>query len=376
MGVAPLHFSQDIVVTTLKGNVKELAQLGQIRTGLHQPICEVARVAGGEADALDAGHVMHRSQQVGERPRPPPTGVCCHAREVAAICIDVLSEECDLLVTGFPQGEHLFANVLRLSTLLLTPGVRHHTVGALFITPINCIDPCGDGALTSRDRDVLQHLCRVNRQDLPGICPFQELHNTIRMLRPHDDVHLWHPPQHGLPLLLSHTACHHHLHLDIRVALALGLLAQSTVHLVLSLLTNGTRVIDQHIRLGGVLRTLIARGLQTARHALRVRHVHLAPKGVDMVQQPIQRDIRGGCSLENRAGCATKGIILLWLLGWLHRPLRDRACRAENCSSLHRRSCCRMKPTAKPAASAAFGLDWRSREPPPTTDLWASEHSW
>lgn len=50
-------------------NVEELAQLVQLGARPDQALCEVARVAGGKADALDAWHIMHMAQQVCERPR-------------------------------------------------------------------------------------------------------------------------------------------------------------------------------------------------------------------------------------------------------------------------------------------------------------------
>jgi hypothetical protein len=50
--------------------VEELAQLVQLGARPDQALGEVARVAGGKADALDARHVMHMPQQVRERPGP------------------------------------------------------------------------------------------------------------------------------------------------------------------------------------------------------------------------------------------------------------------------------------------------------------------
>ena len=37
-----LHFSKDVIVSRLEGYVEELAELGQARTGLDQPVCEVS----------------------------------------------------------------------------------------------------------------------------------------------------------------------------------------------------------------------------------------------------------------------------------------------------------------------------------------------
>ncbi len=60
------------------------------------PTCEVAGVAGRKADALNAGHVVHVAQQVGKSPHAPPAAIACHAWQVAAIGINILTQQGDL----------------------------------------------------------------------------------------------------------------------------------------------------------------------------------------------------------------------------------------------------------------------------------------
>ena len=45
----------------------------------------------------------------------------------------------------------------------------------------------------------------------------------VGVLRPHDQVHLWHPPQQGCALLLRHAPSHHDFEVAHVHALALGL---------------------------------------------------------------------------------------------------------------------------------------------------------
>jgi len=80
--------------------VEELAQLGQLGARLDEPLREVPRVRGREADALDPGDVVDVSQQVGEGPLAAAAAVGGGAREVAAVRVDVLAEERDFLVAG------------------------------------------------------------------------------------------------------------------------------------------------------------------------------------------------------------------------------------------------------------------------------------
>jgi len=48
-------------------------------------------VAGGEADALNARHIVYVMQEVGEGPSSPPTAVIRHAWQIAAIGINILA---------------------------------------------------------------------------------------------------------------------------------------------------------------------------------------------------------------------------------------------------------------------------------------------
>mmetsp|Transcript_37621 Transcript_37621/g.95012 ORF Transcript_37621/g.95012 Transcript_37621/m.95012 type:complete len:365 (-) Transcript_37621:599-1693(-) len=166
--VAALHLAQDVVVAALEGDVEELAQLGQLRARAHQAVREVARVRGGEADALDAGHVVHVAQQVGERPRAPPAGVVRHARQVAAVRVDVLPQQRHLLVPRLAQRQHLAPDVLRLAALLLPACERHYAVRALLVAAVDDVDPGGDVRLAARRGDVLQNLGWVGGDDLAG----------------------------------------------------------------------------------------------------------------------------------------------------------------------------------------------------------------
>ena len=68
-GVAALHGHQDAVAAVLHRQVQVVHQLGQLGVGVDQPRRELVRVAGGVADALDAGdvgHVLEQQREVGD----------------------------------------------------------------------------------------------------------------------------------------------------------------------------------------------------------------------------------------------------------------------------------------------------------------------
>ena len=94
------HLPQDLVVAALERHVEELAQLGQLGAGPDQPLGEVARVRRREADALDARDVVDVAEQVGEGPGAAAAAVGGGSGEVAAVGVDVLSEERHFLVAG------------------------------------------------------------------------------------------------------------------------------------------------------------------------------------------------------------------------------------------------------------------------------------
>ena len=72
------------------------AELGQVGTGIDQPLGEVARMAGGKTDPFNALHVVDVMEQIRE-------GVLAatlrrDARQIAAVGINVLAEQGDFLV--------------------------------------------------------------------------------------------------------------------------------------------------------------------------------------------------------------------------------------------------------------------------------------
>lgn len=69
--------------------------------------CGAPRVGGGEADALDARDVMHMVQEVRKSPRAPPRAVGGRSGQVAPVSVNVLPQECHLLVACFSQRQHL-----------------------------------------------------------------------------------------------------------------------------------------------------------------------------------------------------------------------------------------------------------------------------
>mmetsp|Transcript_21797 Transcript_21797/g.54945 ORF Transcript_21797/g.54945 Transcript_21797/m.54945 type:complete len:277 (-) Transcript_21797:74-904(-) len=209
--------------------------------------------------------------------------VLLEAGEVTAVGVDVLPQQRDLLVARLPQDDHLLADGLRRAALLLPARVGHHAVGALLVAAVDDVHPRGEVALAPRHCDVLRDGDLLRGAHLAAqLHLLQQRVDAVGVVRAHDKVDLGHAAQQLLRLLLGHAAGDDNLEAAV-LPLALGLPPQRAVHLRLRLLADGARVVDQHVRVAGVLGAAVAGGLQHARHALRVGHVHLAAKGVDVV---------------------------------------------------------------------------------------------
>ena len=110
-GVTPRHGLEQLVVAALEGHMEVLTHLRQLGAGFDQALGEIARVAGGEANPLDALHVVHVVQQIGEGVLAPALGR--DARQITAVGINVLAQEGDFFVAAGCQPLHLQANRFR-----------------------------------------------------------------------------------------------------------------------------------------------------------------------------------------------------------------------------------------------------------------------
>mmetsp|Transcript_24847 Transcript_24847/g.59998 ORF Transcript_24847/g.59998 Transcript_24847/m.59998 type:complete len:430 (+) Transcript_24847:402-1691(+) len=112
--------------------------------------------------------------------------------------------------------------------------------------------------------------------------PLEQISQTVRILRPHDQIDLRDPPQQRLALLLRDAAGDHDRHVLPR-PLANGVGPQEGVDLRLRVLADGAGVEDHHLggaRLRGLRKPERA---QLPFHPLRIRRVHLAAHRLDGV---------------------------------------------------------------------------------------------
>ena len=295
-GVAAAHGLEHGVVAALEGNVEVLAHLGQLGAGVDQPLGEVAGVAGGEANPLQAFDVMDAVQQVGEGVLAPPLGG--DSRQVAAVGIDVLAQQGDLLESAGGQPLHLQPDGAGQARLLQAPHRGHHAVGAALVAAVDHIHPGADGAVAAGGGDVLEDVVLLRGHHLLALLHLAEQPlQAIGVLGTHHQVELGHAAQQRLPLLLGHAARHHQGEPGIE-PLALGLAAQVAVDLLLGVVANRAGVVEHQIGAVFPLGLPVAHRFENSGHALGIRLVHLAAEGGD----PIAAAPVGGAADQGGGG--------------------------------------------------------------------------
>ena len=116
--------------------MQEADQLRRVFVHRDDVIGELDRVAGGEANAIDAVDGRHQAQQFGER-----TDLA--VMRGAAVSVDVLAEQVDLAHALRRQLGDFEQHVVARAAHFFTAGVRHHAEGAVFVAAFHDRHECG-----------------------------------------------------------------------------------------------------------------------------------------------------------------------------------------------------------------------------------------
>ncbi len=274
--VAALHGRQDAVGAVLHGQVQVVDQLGHARIGVDQALAELLRVAGGEADALDAGELGDGLQQQRE------VGDLRRVAHPAAVGVHVLAQQRDLLQALVGESGHLGEHVVERARHLLAARVRHHAVGAVLGAAFHHRDE-GARALDAGRRQVVELLdlgeadvhLRLGERAPVG----DHLGQAVQRLRAEHEVDVGRALDDGRAFLAGHAAAHadqHALRLQVLDAAEVG------EHLLGGLLAHRTAVVEDEVGLLDVVRLLVAvGGVQHVCHLVGVVLVHLAAERAD-----------------------------------------------------------------------------------------------
>ena len=116
--------------------MQEADQLRRVFVHRDDVIGELDRVAGGEANAIDAVDGRDQAQQFGER-----TDLA--VMRGAAVSVDVLAEQVDLAHALRRQLGDFEQHVVARAAHFFAAGVRHHAEGAVFVAAFHDRHECG-----------------------------------------------------------------------------------------------------------------------------------------------------------------------------------------------------------------------------------------
>ena len=252
-------------------------QLRDLRVRVDQALGEFLRVAGDEAQALDAGDLGHVFQQQGE------------VRDLsvfhgAAVGVHVLPEQHDFLDALRGQAGDFRQHVLEAARDFLAARVRHDAVAAVLAAAFHDRH-VGDRALHLGGRQVVELFdLREADVDLRGArvtAQLDHLGQAVQRLRTEHHVHVRRALDDRFAFLRRDAAAH----ADDQVGLgALEFLqaAQVGKHFFLCFFAHGAGIKQDDV---GIVRRIgayepVGRA-QHVRHLVRVVLVHLATEGLD-----------------------------------------------------------------------------------------------
>ncbi len=305
-GVAALHRRQHAVGTRLHRQMQMRHQLGQLAVALDQPLRHLARMAGGVADALDAGNLVHHLQQEGEI-----DGAAVVRR--ALVGVDVLPQQGDFLDPAICQTDDLGDHVVERAREFLAARVGHDAEGAVFGAAFHDRHE-GRSALDPRRRQVVE-LLDFGKADVdlgaPGGALFRDqLGQAVQGLRAEHHIDEGCARHDGRAFLRRHAAA------DADDEIGVGLLqvahpAEIVEHLFLRLFAHRAGIEQDHV---GIVRR-VGRGqafgqVEHVGHLVRVVLVHLTAEGFDVdffheVAGTVNR-LGAGISLLHKSSTATK----------------------------------------------------------------------
>ena len=276
-GVAALHRREDAVGAVLHRQVQVVHQLRHARVDVDQALRELVGVAGGVADALDArdlGDVLDQHCEVGD---------LAGLAHLAAVGVDVLAQQRDLLDALVGQARHLGQHFLERAAELLAAGVGHDAVGAVLAAALHDRDE-GRRALDPRRRQMVELLdlgeADVDLRAAGALAGLEHLRQAVQRLRAEDHVDIGRALDDGCAFLAGHAAADADQH-----ALLLQVLdaAEIAEDLLLRLLAHRAGVEEDQVGLFRVVgRRVALGGLHDVGHLVRVVFVHLAAEGADV----------------------------------------------------------------------------------------------
>ena len=257
-----------------------LAQLRLGGNGVDQLVTGILGVAGHKADVIIAGH---RAQQV-EQIRKVHLFF-----QTLAVAVDVLSQQCDLLIACLHKTAELGKDITGLAALLAAAHIRHDAVGTEVVAAVHDGQPCAELALTP-DGDILHDDRALGGLHQHTLMLLQLLGNELR--QGIDSVHAKHKVNVRIALaqLFYHVLLvgHASAQADDEIMLFFLESLQGTYiaeHTLLGMLTHGAGVEEDQVCILGLIAQAIADVHQHTLDPLAVVHVLLTAIAVHKGQR-------------------------------------------------------------------------------------------
>ncbi len=186
-GVTPVHGVENAVRSRLHRQMQLRHQFGQVAMRGDEAVVDVARMARGVAQALDAGNGRETLEQLRKR-------VSASVRSLAVIGIDVLADHRDLADAGIRQALRFLDDLCDRTRHFGAARIGHDAEGAELVAAFLDGDEGGDAARAHRlARRVLQKIEFVFRREFGFDRPFAA-RGLFAAVRAGDDSSAVRPP--------------------------------------------------------------------------------------------------------------------------------------------------------------------------------------
>ena len=281
--VLAVHHVENAVGAGLHRQVQVGHHRRQIAVSCDQRVVHVARMAGGVAQARDAGHVRQAMKQASERPDRA-------VRPLTVIGVHVLPDQRQLAHARIGEAQGLVEDFCDRARDLRAAGIGHDAEGAELVAALLDREEGRHAAALGlglrRCGQVIELVLdgEFRVDDAIGARLLQERRQVVIVLRPDHHVDGGRPTQDLLALRLRDAAGDDDLRLPAMGLAFLLQLAHATelgINLFGGLLADMAGVEDDEVRLLHRLGFAVAFGRQHVRHALGIVDVHLAAIGFD-----------------------------------------------------------------------------------------------
>ena len=245
-----------------------------LRHGVDDIIGELSWVRRCKAHTLQPLNLAAGAQQLGKS-----RAVAFHVRvgEVNTIGVDILSKEGDVSNALLHECLHLSENLAWTTIAFLTTQTGDDAEGARVVAAYGDTHPtCVSGFTLGRQHrgKFFQRVLNLDFSPVIMSGAFQQCWQRTQVMRTEDNVHPWGLLYDDVLILLGQAATDGNLHAWVSI-LDWFELSQRAIKAIVRILSNGTGVENDQIRIIAFCSRYITVFFQQARQSFRVMDVHL-----------------------------------------------------------------------------------------------------